>query len=159
MRACASRSLHDLERRLYAGGRPNRLARWINGAWARAASAGLGPGRLETLEVRGRRSGGPVSLPVVVAEFEGERYLVSMLGEDASWVANVRAAGGRAALVRGRRTPVVLEEVPPRMRAPILRRYLDVAPGARAHVEVERGAPVEAFDRVADRYPVFRIRS
>src|SRR5262245_10337786 len=59
--------------------------------------------------------------------------LVAMLGEGASWVANVRPAGGRAVLRLGRREPALLEEVEPGERAPILRRYLEVASGARAH--------------------------
>jgi hypothetical protein len=40
---------------------------------------------METLEVIGRRSGKIVSLPVVVAVVDGERYLVSMLGDDVQW--------------------------------------------------------------------------
>jgi hypothetical protein len=74
----------NLERWLYAGGRPNRLARMLNGGWAAVYSAGLWPRRLNTLELKGRRTGSRVALPVVVADFEGERYLVSMLGEGAS---------------------------------------------------------------------------
>lgn len=121
-------------------------------------SAGvLSPRRAVTLEVRGRRTGRMVSLPVVVADHEGQRYLVSMLGNDANWVRNVRAAGGQAILRRGRREPVHLTEVEPDARAPILRRYLAVAPGARPHLPVDRHAPVEEFERIAELYPVFRI--
>jgi hypothetical protein len=42
--------------------------------------------------MQGRRRGRLISLPVVVADYEGERYLVAMLGEDVNWVANVCAA-------------------------------------------------------------------
>jgi hypothetical protein len=35
-----------------------------------------------TLEVPGRRTGRLVSFPVVVADYQGGRYLVSMLGTD-----------------------------------------------------------------------------
>jgi hypothetical protein len=80
-----------------------------------------------------------------------------MLGDETSWVRNVRAAGGRAVLRHGRREPVALEEVPVERRPPILRRYLQVAPGARPHVPVDRHAPVEDFAAVAPRVPVFRI--
>ena len=90
-------------RRLYAGGHPNRLARLLNRGQAAVHSAGIWPKRLATLEVRGRRSGRRVSLPVVIADHEGERYLVAMLGVGAKWVANVRAADGRAVLRHGRR--------------------------------------------------------
>ena len=42
-------------------------------------------------------------------------------------------------------------------RAPILRQYLQVAPGARAHIPVDRHAPLEEFERIAERYPVFLV--
>jgi hypothetical protein len=96
---------------------------------------------------------------VVIADYEGHRYLVAMLGDGAAWVANVRAARGRAVLRHGRREPVHLEEVPPGERAPILRRYLEVAGGARAHFPVDRRAPLSDFEAIAPHYPVFRVHS
>jgi deazaflavin-dependent oxidoreductase (nitroreductase family) len=148
---------HALDRWLYRGKRPNRLARLINGASARLAAAGIGPAQLVMLEVAGRRTGKTISFPVVVADYQGERYLVSMLGEETNWVRNVRAAGGRAALRRGHREVICLEEVGPRQRAAILARYLECAPGARSHIPVEPGAPVEEFERIAGQYPVFHV--
>lgn len=109
------------------------------------------------MEVTGRRTGKTVSFPVVIADFRGERYLVSMLGEDTNWVRNVRAAGGRAVLRHGRREDVRLEEVAPGARAEILRRYLERAPGARAHIPVDQHAPIEEFERIAPQYPVFHV--
>ena len=38
-----------------------------------------------------------------------------------------------------------------------MRRYLAVAPGARAHVPVDRRAPLEEFERIAVQIPVFRV--
>ena len=131
----------------------------LNRGWAIAGSAGLWPNRLVTLEVRGRRTGRLTSFPLMVADYEGERYLVAMLGEGANWVSNVRAAGGHAVLRHGRREAVRLEEVDARDRAPILRRYLDIAPGARPHVTVDRRAPLAELERIAPDYPVFRVRA
>jgi deazaflavin-dependent oxidoreductase (nitroreductase family) len=148
---------HDLDRWLYRGGRPNRLARLINAASARLAAAGQGPVQMSRLEVRGRRSGHSIRFPVVVADYAGDRYLVSMLGENTNWVRNVRAAQGDAVLTRGRPQEVHLEEVDPNRRAEILRRYLTCAPGARAHIDVPPDAPLEEFARIAPRYPVFRV--
>jgi len=148
---------HAFDRWLYRGKRPNRLARLVNGVSARLAGAGLGPARLVMLEVAGRRTGKTVSLPVVVADYQGQRYLVSMLGEGASWVRNVRAAHGRAVLRHGRREVIRLVEIGPGERAAILRRYLECAPGARAHIPVGRGAPLPEFERIAARYPVFHV--
>jgi hypothetical protein len=108
--------------------------------------------------VPGRRSGRIVSLPLVVAAVDGERYLVSMLGEEANWVRNVRAAGGEAALRHGRREEVHLEEVvAPDRRAPVLKAYLKRASNASAHVPIDKDAPLAEFQRLAPRFPVFRI--
>jgi catechol 2,3-dioxygenase-like lactoylglutathione lyase family enzyme len=157
--SCAMKGNDDLVRWFYRGGHPNRVAAALNRFWAILSSAGLWPSRMVAVEVRGRRSGRLLSFPMVVADYRGDRYLVAMLGEGTNWVVNVRAAGGRAVLRHGRREAVRLEEVEPRARAPILRRYLQVAPGARPHVPVDRRAPLADFEGIADRYPVFRIRA
>jgi hypothetical protein len=72
-----------------------------------------------------------------------------MLGENSNWVHNVRAAGGRAVLRHGRREVVCLGEADVGARAPILRRYLSLAPGPRAFIPVDRDAPLEEFQMVA----------
>lgn len=143
---------------MYRGGPPNRWARWQNRLSAALFGSGLiMPERLVTMEVPGRRTGGVISLPLVVADYQGERYLVAMLGEGANWVRNVRAAGGRVVLRHGRRESVRLSEVAPEGRAPILRRHLAVAPGARPHVGVSwHTAPLD-LERIAARTPVFRV--
>jgi hypothetical protein len=144
---------------MYKSGRPNRVAALLNRVSAIVGSAGLWPNRLVTLEVRGRRSGRLISFPLVMADYQSERYLVAMLGEGTNWVYNVRAAGGQAVLCHGYREAVRLEEVDRRGRAPILRRYLRVAPGARPHIPVDRRAPLAEFEQTAARYPVFRIHA
>jgi hypothetical protein len=141
---------------LYKRGRPNKFARLQNRASAAAFGAGIWPRRVAALDVRGRTSGRVISLPVVITELAGERYLVSMLGE-VNWVRNIRAARGSAVLRHGRREEVHLVEVPAESRAPILRRYLEVAPGGRPHIPVDRRAPLEEFEKVAAQLPVFRI--
>ena len=147
----------DIKRWLYRGQRPNWIARILNRAWAALASSGIASNYLVTLEVTGRTSGRTISLPVVMAVVNGQRYLVSMLGDSAQWVQNVRAAGGRAVVRSGGREEVQLEEVPADERAPILRAYLQRAPGARPHMPVNRDAPLEEFQRVAAAFPVFHL--
>lgn len=148
---------HRLDEWMYRGKRPNRLARVLNGAWARLAALGIAPERMSTLDVEGRRTHRTVSFPVVVADHQGERYLVSMLGDRTNWVRNVRAAGGDAVLRHRHFEQVRLEEVAVDARAPILKRYLECAPGARAHIPVDKDAGLADFERVASAYPVFRI--
>lgn len=148
-----------VKRWMYRRGRPGRAAAFANRCQAIAASAGLGPARVVTLEVRGRRTGRIRSFPVVVADFEGERYLVAMLGEETNWVRNLHAAGGHVVLRHRGREAVRLEEVDTRKRAPIIRRYLQLAPGARPHIPVDRRAPLAEFEAIAAHFPVFRIHA
>jgi hypothetical protein len=82
-----------------------------------------------------------------------------MLGNDAQWVQNVRAASGRAVLRSGDREKVELTEVPADQRAPILKAYLRRAPGARPHLPVNKDAALAEFQKVAAEFPVFSITS
>jgi len=133
------------------------VARILNRWGAALYARGVAPNYLVTLEVPGRRSGRIVSLPLVMVVVGGERYLVSMLGEKVNWVRNVQAAGGNVTLRHGRREEVHLEEVAPDRRAPVLKAYLKRAPGARAHLPIDKDAPLAEFERVSPRFPVFRV--
>ena len=146
-----------IKRWLYRGDRPSPATRWINAGVARLHASGLGPASWVTLEVVGRKSGRAIAFPLVMAVVDGERFLVSMLGSDAAWVRNLRAASGEATLRCGGEERVHLEEVPVAERAPLLKAYLQAAPGARPHVPVSKDAPLARFEEVAPRFPVFRV--
>lgn len=152
------RRLYGIKRWLYRTGRPGWIAKALNAVNDRFSAAGLlSPDRAVTMVVVGRKTGRDLHVPVVVADYRDERYLVSMLGKQANWVANVHAAQGRAMLRRKGDKPVLLTLVPVSGRAPIIRRYLELAPGARPHIPVDRRAPVADFENIAADYPVFRI--
>ena len=147
------------KRWLYRGGHPHLLVKILNRGWAILHSLGLYPDRWVTLEVPGRKSGKMVSFPLAMTTMNGERYLVSMLGQDANWVRNVRAAGGKARLVHGITEQVRLEELDASQRAPILQAYLQIAPGARPHIPVDKDAPIAEFEKIAAEFPVFRLET
>ncbi|BDZ66361.1 nitroreductase/quinone reductase family protein [Agromyces mangrovi Wang et al. 2018] len=153
------RSVYWVKRAVYRGDRPGPIARVLNRFWAKqyAGGSSLARDRDVTLEVRGRSSGRTIASPVVMADLDGSWYLVSMLGDHANWVRNVRADEGRATIRHGDATEVTLEEVPTADRPRILKRYLDVAPGARPHVPLDRRAPVTDFAGIAADFPVFRV--
>ena len=73
------------------------------------------------------------------------------------WVRNVRAAGGIAVLRHAGRERIRLEEVPPAQRAPVLKDYLNRAPGARPHIPVDKDAPLSEVEKIAASFPVFRV--
>jgi deazaflavin-dependent oxidoreductase (nitroreductase family) len=144
---------------LYRGQRPNWISRILNRAWATVVSTGIASNDYVTMEVTGRKSGRIISFPLVMVIVDGQRYLVSMLGENAQWVLNVRAAGGKAVLRSGGREEIQLEEVPTDQRAPILKAYLQIATGAQPHVPVNKDAALAEFEKIAAAFPVFRLAS
>jgi deazaflavin-dependent oxidoreductase (nitroreductase family) len=130
-------------------------------------SHALGPAYAVTVEVKGRRTGKPRRTVLVLTDYEGQDYLVSLAGES-EWVRNVRAARGRAAIHRGRVRRVILVEVPEEQRPPIIREYLRTAglrtPKAeesrsRHYFGVSSKASMEEIRAIAGRYPVFRVIS
>ena len=119
---------------------------------------GLVRGHFYVLEVRGRKSGRTLTLPVDPIEFEGRRYLVCARG-NSNWARNARIAG-EVVLVRAmRRRRYAVRELPPGMRSPILKAYLDRFAGeVQRFFPVPKGSPVEAFNDLAPRYPVFELQ-
>jgi deazaflavin-dependent oxidoreductase (nitroreductase family) len=126
---------------------------------SRLLSLGVPMGPLMLIETRGRRTGHPHRVPVVLLRADGERMLVSPFGETA-WVRNVRA-GGDVRLGRGRRLrSIELTELPVAERAPMLRlfrRRFGMIPFVRAAFEASSRDGVDVFAAEADRHPVFRI--
>jgi deazaflavin-dependent oxidoreductase (nitroreductase family) len=120
--------------------------------------AGVKMGTASLLTVRGRRSGQPHTVPVLLVERDGQRWLVAPYGA-VQWVRNIRAAG-KATLTRGRHTETIfVAELPAEEAAPILKQYLVAQHAAdmRSYFDATKDAPLEAFEREAARHPVFRI--
>ena len=149
--------MYALKRWIYHGNRPGWIAQRLNKVWEAFHSSRFGPDHWVTLEVIGRKSGKIISLPVVAAIVEEQLYLVSMLGSEAQWVQNARAAHGKAFIRKVSRREVRLEEVPVEQRAVILKDYLQRAPGARPHFPVSKDAPLKDFEAIAPLFPAFRI--
>jgi deazaflavin-dependent oxidoreductase (nitroreductase family) len=120
--------------------------------------AGVKLGTASLLTVRGRKSGRPHTVPVLLVERDGQRWLVAPYGV-VQWVRNIRVAG-RAMLTRGRRSETVsVTELPAQEAAPILKQYLVIQHAAdiRSYFDVTKDAPIEAFEHEAARHPVFKI--
>jgi len=132
----------------------------FNAAVALATRAGVSLWGSRVLEVQGRKSGLWRSTPVNLLTIGPDRFLVAPRGET-EWVRNLRAAGGRATLVRGRKRRAVLaSEVRDQDRSAILRPYLK-----RWKFEVgvffggvRPDSPEEEFSSIAPLHPVFVLR-
>jgi hypothetical protein len=119
---------------------------------------GLIRGHFYVLEVRGRKSGKTFTLPVDPIEFKGLHYLVCARG-NSNWVRNARIAGEVALARAMRRRRYAVRELPPGMRSPILKAYLDRFAGeVQRFFPIPKGSPVEAFSELAPRYPVFELQ-
>ena len=149
-------AVSTFQRWQFRGGRPNRSARVLSGLLGIVFGAGLGPIQAATIEVRGRKTGQKISFPIVVVDYEGDRYLVAMLGDKTNWVRNVRADSHAVLLQRTRANVSLVEEFSGN-RAAILRRYLELAAGARPFFPIDRRAPLGDFERIVKDYPVFRV--
>lgn len=119
--------------------------------------AGVKMGTTSLLTVRGRKSGQPHTVPVVLVEQDGQRWLVAPYGV-VQWVRNIRAAG-TATLTRGRCSETIsVTELPAQEAAPVLKQYLShVSEGVRSYFDARKDSPIEAFEREAPRHPVFQI--
>jgi hypothetical protein len=136
---------------------------WVERVFGRTLATlvriGVVRGQFYVLEVRGRQSGRTISLPVDPIEFEGQRYLVCPRG-NSNWVRNARAAGEIALIRALSRRRYALHELPLGLRAPVLKAYLDrFATEVQRFFPVSKGSPVEAFEALASRYPVFELRA
>jgi len=145
---------------------PARWYRRVNPVGVPLTTLGLAPREAVTLEVRGRRTGQPRRLPILVTRHEGADYLVALAGES-QWVRNVRAAGGQAVLRRRGTRRVRLDEVSVAQRAPVLAAYLEAGrrrsgePAARQQAKwyfgLDEPPTLERLAELAPRYPVFRV--
>jgi hypothetical protein len=152
--------MKSLELAFYSHGRPNRAGRVLNGLWYWWAVLGLPPSFNQIpIEVPGRKSGVMRRAVVLVADYQRERYLVSMLGERSDWLRNIRANDMRAQLRRRRRrVPLAFVEVPVEDRAPIIKAWARRAKGGRHHLAISPSAPQSEYAAIAPRVPVLRMR-
>lgn len=141
----------------------DRFIRWIKyTAIPWYTGLGLTRGTI-TLEVRGRRTGKPTRVSLTSVRQGGERYLVSLY-DRSQWVKNVRAAGGQAVMISGRRQPIRLVEIPLEERASILLGYTrqrafshSGEASARLFFGLGPNPTLEDMQAIAENYVVFRI--
>jgi deazaflavin-dependent oxidoreductase (nitroreductase family) len=104
--------------------------------------------------VRGRKSGQPRTVALVILERNEQRYVASPYGI-VDWVRNLRAAGA-AILTRGRRSETVnARELPPREAALVLREEIKGGNPFARYFGVTADSSLEEFERAAVAHPVF----
>ena len=115
---------------------------------------GFGNYPMYLLAVRGRKSGQPRTVPIVLIEQNGQRYVGSPYGI-VDWVRNLRAAGV-ATLTRGRRSETVnARELPPSEAARVLQENFKRGNPFARFFGVTADSSLEEFERAAVSHPVF----
>ncbi len=144
--------------------RSDRAPRFVRGAnilivaLARAGFKLVGFGKypMYLVTIRGRTSGQPRTVPLVIIERNGKQYLASPFGV-VNWVRNLRVAG-EATLTRGRRSATVTARELPKDEATLVLRddIRDGNPFAR-YFGVTADSSLEEFEHAAASHPVFEL--
>jgi hypothetical protein len=148
------------------------FVRFNNAVMRSLVRAGVRMGTFAVLTVPGRRTGRGVHVPLVVFPYRGDRYLIASYGV-VNWVRNLRAAGGRAELRRGRTTEKITAiELPAEQAGPILRFSLQTGPPGiprpivavfrrffvLPYLDVDLKSSNDDFVRSARNHPVFLVQ-
>ena len=137
-----------------------RMGNVLTTALLRAGFKLVGFGRypMYLLTVRGRKSGQPRTISMVIIERNGKRDLGAPFGTVA-WVRNLRAAG-EAILTRGRRSETVNAiELPSREAALVLREDVKGGNPFARYFGVTGESSLEDFERAAASHPVFLLEA
>lgn len=106
--------------------------------------------------VRGRKSGQPRTIPIVIIEQNGQRYLNSPFGM-VNWVRNLQAAG-EAVLTRGHRSETVTaRQLPPREAALVLREDIKNGNPFAHNFGVTATSSLEEYERTVLTHPIFLL--
>ena len=134
--------------------------------------AGVRIGTFAVLTVRGRKTGRPVDVPLVVFPHDGDRYLVASYGV-VNWVRNLRAASGMAELRRGNAIEKIRAvELPAEEAGPILKSSLHAGPpgiprpivrmfrrySVLPYLDVDLYSSDDDFVRASRHHPVFEVQ-
>ena len=132
------------------------VRRTANAVATRFIRLGAVPRYSYLLTTRGRKSGQPRTNPVLVIRHDDQRWLVAPYGV-VSWVYNARASGTVKLTRGGSSEEFSVAEVDAHRAAPVLKRYVTLAPVVLPYFEARIGSPVEAFEAEAALHPVFLL--
>jgi|GEM_PF-199426 len=136
-----------------------RIGNILTTTLLRAGFKLVGPGNypMYLLTVRGRKSGLPRTVPIVIIQQNGKRYLASPYGI-VDWIRNLRTAG-EAILTRGRRSETVnARELPTGEAALVLREGIKGGNPFARYYQVTAESSLEDFERAALHHPVFVLQ-
>ena len=115
---------------------------------------------MRVLRVRGRRSGREFDIPIRVAVYHGQRYVISLLGQT-EWARNLRAAGTAQLVLGSAVEAVTAHELSTTDKQVFLAWYCEVPEhrlSVRAGLKLDPANPTpDDLAHAARRHPVFRL--
>jgi deazaflavin-dependent oxidoreductase (nitroreductase family) len=137
--------------------KPSAVEAVFNRALGFLVGLGIGPGYMQLLQVRGRKTGQVYSTPVNPLQVGDKPYLVAPRGAT-QWVRNAEATG-EIVLKRGSvRRNYRLRPLSDPEKPEILKLYLDsYKTEVQRYFPVPAGSPAAAFRDIASNYPVFEL--
>ncbi|MFI5420727.1 MAG: nitroreductase family deazaflavin-dependent oxidoreductase [Nitrososphaerales archaeon] len=137
--------------------RANFTARMVNAFVSFFLKVGVKFGSTALLTVKGRKTGVPHTNPVLVVQYDEQRYLIAAYGT-VNWVRNLRVSR-EATLFHDKHSEVIAaSEISPQEAGPILKLGLASYPSiTRSYFQAKVDSPIEEFQADATRHPVFKI--
>ena len=135
---------YTLDRRI-----TNRILVWL-------LRIGKAPHIYYLLTVTGRKSGNPHSVPVVLIEDGGKRWLTAPYGE-VDWVKNARASGIVTISRQKWKQDFTIHQLSPEQAAPLLKEYLQKFPITKPYFDAKEDSPISEFIKEAQTKPVFEL--
>jgi hypothetical protein len=117
---------------------------------------GGAPDYYRLLTVKGRNTGIPHSVPVVLINYRNKKYLIAPYGE-VDWVKNARVAGFVNIMHKRRGEEFLIRELEPNEAAPLLKIYFEEYPITKSYFDVGDDPSVDEFLSEAISKPVFEL--
>jgi len=118
---------------------------------------GIAPRIYYLLTVTGRKTGKPHSVPIVLLEQGGKRWLTAPYGE-VDWLKNARASGKVTISRQGWCEDFTIHQLSPDQAAPLLKEYLQKYPITKPYFDARLDSPLDEFIKEAKTKPVFELR-
>jgi hypothetical protein len=137
--------------------KPSAVEAVFNRALGFLVGLGIGPGYMQLLQVRGRKTGQVYSTPVNLLQVGGKPYLVAPRGRTQR-MRNAEATG-EIVLKRGSvRRKCRLRPLSDPEKPEFLKSYLDsYKTEVQRYFPVPAGSPAAAFGDIASNHPVFEL--
>lgn len=138
----------------YKAGVKVKVVNWII---KNLSKRGRLPDRIQTLIVKGRKTGKVFETPVSIVDTEDGKWIVAPYGE-VNWVKNIRAADQvEVRMNGGLKKSYTASEITAKESAPVIKKYLEIEKFPKDYFQVTERSTLLEIEGEAHRYPVFQL--